>query len=675
MTELPRTARLRGLAEGDTLPAWLTSALYGVLVWCASAGIIALFLLGADRYGAPACSLLATAATAATWRFRPRRAAGDHAAHGPAIAAVGIALVLLAMAGAGHSEHLFNDRDPAVYINSGRSIARTHRLNPKVAPGPFDDKTAFSGAGAGANVEKDHRVHFNFLAFLPALLALGWSAGGDTGLLLVPALLGALALLTVYALGTTVVGPRWALLAPAILTLAPLQSWFARDAYTELPLQLLGLGGIWLLIEALGASRRTAGAVAGVVLGTVTFVRIDGLAVLIGIPAALVIEHLRAAAAPRPARAQRRATISWFAAAVAVTALAGLAMSRALSPAYLHDLRDELRELELAIVVGVAGALAIGRLHRVRPGIGSRLARNQRVFRSGAALTGAAALYAYVWRPAGSKPSGSTHQPGWIRALNSYYFSFSFRWFAWYLGIFTLVLAVLGFIALARRALRADLPVSILLAASVPVAVLYIARPSISPDHLWAMRRYLPVVLPAMIIAATAAAIWATSKLAVWRSGLRAPIVVVFAGAMLIPPAIVGLPLAGAQMQGGSLAAIHTICSAAGRDAAIAVTPYAYMGAELPQALRSFCGVPAEALVVNQPTPLTDFAREWQQSGHRFYVVTTSRNLVTTTAPAAVEVAHVVVHDAREPERTATRAPRHYAPRPVELWLYRVDPG
>ena len=89
----------------------------------------------------------------------------------------------------------------------------------------------------------------NFLQFLPALLALGWSVGGDTGLLLVPALLGALALLALYALASTIVGPRWALLGPALLVLAPLQSWFSRDAYTDAARVLSATRRIWLLIE------------------------------------------------------------------------------------------------------------------------------------------------------------------------------------------------------------------------------------------------------------------------------------------------------------------------------------------------------------------------------------------------------------------------------------------
>ena len=67
---------------------------------------------------------------------------------------------------------------------------------------------------------------------------------------------------------------------------------------------------------------------------------------------------------------------------------------------------------------------------------------------------------------------------------------------------------MIGFIVLGVRAVRTDSPAFFVLAATVPMTVLYIARPSIAPDHLWAMRRYLPVVLPGMTIAAAAAAIW-----------------------------------------------------------------------------------------------------------------------------------------------------------------------
>jgi hypothetical protein len=39
----------------------------------------------------------------------------------------------------------------------------------------------------------------------------------------------------------------------------------------------------------------------------------------------------------------------------------------------------------------------------------------------------------------------------------------------------------------------------------------------------------------------------------------------------------------------------------------------------------------------------------------------------------AVVVAHAIVADRREPERTLGRPTRGYLPRPMEIWLYRID--
>ena len=44
-------------------------------------------------------------------------------------------------------------------------------------------------------------------------------------------------------------------------------------------------------------------------------------------------------------------------------------------------------------------------------------------------------------------------------------------------------------------------------------------------------------------------------------------------------------------------------------------------------------------------------------------------------AAGAVLVAHLVVADAREPERALGRKSRRFSPRPVEVFLYRVDPA
>ena len=378
---------------------------------------------------------------AAAWPFRPRARAGEHAAHGPAIAAVAIALALLAIAGISHSEHLLTDRDPAVYINTGRSIARTHRIRPAVAASPFDDARAFHAADRRASRSPTTGCIPNFLHFLPALLALGWSAGGDTGLLLVPALLGALgaarAVRARLERGRARDGP---LLGPVLLALAPLQSWFARDAYAELPLAAASRSaGSGCSSRAARTAARCAGAIAGVVLGSIMFVRIDALAILVAIPAALAIEYLRAerARAARPgaggagaicrvrdrARASRRGSAS--------------RVSQRAEPRLPHRPPRDLHQLELALRRGPrrsrSGSSSCTTCRRYRA---PARAEQHRCSGRGASLTLAIAVYAYHVPAADRRRAVARHGRSPTRkVVNAFYFSSSFRWFAWYLGI------------------------------------------------------------------------------------------------------------------------------------------------------------------------------------------------------------------------------------------------
>ena len=70
------------------------------------------------------------------------------------------------------------------------------------------------------------------------------------------------------------------------------------------------------------------------------------------------------------------------------------------------------------------------------------------------------------------------------QALNAYYDASSFRWFAWYLGGLTLAFAVIGFIVLGMRAVRSDSPAFVLLAAAMPVTTFYIASEHLTRSPL-----------------------------------------------------------------------------------------------------------------------------------------------------------------------------------------------
>jgi hypothetical protein len=288
----------------------------------------------------------------------------------------------------------------------------------------------------------------------------------------------------------------------------------------------------------------------------------------------------------------------------------------------------------------------------------------------GISIVVAVSVYAYKFRPkTGPVPP---YDRANRRPFDSYWTSSSFRWFAWYLGTATLVLIVIGFIVLAVRAVKSDSPAFMLLAVAGPTTVLYIAQPRISPDHLWAMRRFLPIVLPAMTIAAAAAAAWGVALLATRLPMLRAPAAIALLALMLVPAAKAGQPFVRAQMQGGALDAVHEICRTVGPDAAVAIQPDGLLALTLPQAVRGFCGVPAAGVQRTTP-PVGGDVEAWKEMRRTLYVVSRSENPVVVPEAEITLVEHLTIDDATEPARAIGRRPDTYVPRPVEIWIYRVD--
>ena len=220
------------------------------------------------------------AAMIATRRLRPRRR-GDNVA---AIIAVGLVIAFFVLSSAFHSEHYLRDRDPAIYLTNGRAIARFHELRPMLHTGAF---------AAPAFGNPASRYSANFFPMLPVLVALAWSAGGDSAMLLVGPALGAVGLLACYALASRLVGPRWALGALFLLTVSAPQIWFSRDAFSELAVQVVVLGGLWLYLEARTYASSGLAALSGALIASSALARIDALAIIVGALVLVAVEWVR----------------------------------------------------------------------------------------------------------------------------------------------------------------------------------------------------------------------------------------------------------------------------------------------------------------------------------------------------------------------------------------------
>ena len=81
------------------------------------------------------------------------------------------------------------------------------------------------------------------------------------------------------------------------------------------------------------------------------------------------------------------------------------------------------------------------------------------------------------------------------------YYENSLVWHSWYLGPLALAAGIVGVALLTREVLRGRRgPIGLVAVAFLPVAAVYLANPSIFPEQIWVMRRFLPLVIPGFVL-------------------------------------------------------------------------------------------------------------------------------------------------------------------------------
>lgn len=431
-----------------------------------------------------------------------------------------------------------------------------------------------------------------FMAGLPMMLGTAFWLGGTFIALSMAPLLGGAAVLTFGGLAARLVGPRWAV--PATLTLAVSfpEMFTSRSTYSEPLAQILLLGGICLLIDSQRSSgvrtTRTLAALAGLALGILLLVRLDGAADTLPIVpfcGALLVAR----------RPQAVPLIAGFVAGTVYGVVDGAFLT---FPYLQHNMSSVLPLVMLTLVVVLATLVAVMGL---RSGI---MVARPRWLPAAAAALPPLVLAGAVGR--------LIIAPPYINKQD--YAAHSLEWIVWWNGAPIVVAVAIGASLLAFRVLRNRQPEWV-----VPLMifgwaiVVFLARPAITPDMPWASRRLVPAVLPGCILLAAWAASWLTQQLR--ERGFAGPPAKLFAaccGIVLIaPPAWVAfhphLGSAGMSLRGlavrytyqGELTAVDKLCAAIPSDATVVVIS-GWTADRMLENIRGDCGVPAARL--NNPT-------------------------------------------------------------------------
>ena len=318
-----------------------------------------------------------------------------------------------------------------------------------------------------------------------------WLGGAFVALSTAP-LLGGAGVLTFGGLAARLVGPRWAVPAMLALALSYPEMFTSRSTYSEPLAQILLLGGMRLLIDSQrsGAVRaaRTLAALAGLALGILLLVRVDGAADTLPIVpwcGALLVAR----------RPQAVPLIAGFAVGTAYGVIDGAFVT---FPYLQHNMSSVAPLIMLTLVLVLATLVVVMGL---RSGIS---AARPRWLPAAAAALPPLVLAGAVGRVI-IAPPGIDRQD---------YAGHSLEWIAWWVGASIVLAATIGASLLAFRVLRNRQPEWVLpLMIFGWAIVVFLARPAITPDMPWASRRLVSAVLPGCILLAAWAAAWVTRQL------------------------------------------------------------------------------------------------------------------------------------------------------------------
>jgi hypothetical protein len=590
---------------------------------------------------------------------------------GAVLLAAGFAITSIRHAG----QHVLIDRDPGAYLDTGRWLANHSSLTFRADVGAFRGTPGLvyssrAVAGQGAT------MHFQFAHLLGVLLAEARWLGGDSLMFALVPLLGALSIALFYAVACRFVRPLIALVATAALACNVVQLHFSRDAYSEILLQFVLLGSVWLLSQP-GLDRRRA-LIAGVLLGTTVAARVDGPLYLAAVP--IVVGIALGRRIRNRANGDDDSTGRAIAFGVGVVVAAALAVGDVAvrSPEYVRSIGFRVMlqygALVGAFIVITLVAYGVARSRRaasmpswIPPAMGAAFA---------IALLGGWLLRPHVQHVRGAPiPLVELLQRADHLAVDPtrQYFENSLRWFAWYLGPPALLAGIIGVGRLMYDTLRRGAMFQwVLTIAFVATASVYIWNANALPDQLWVMRRFAPIVLPGFVLGAALTLDWLVTRRRRWATIGG----VALAVAMLAWPISATAVVPDETAQASVLGAVNATCRTIGRSAAVVVISGANSFDRIaPQAIRSFCGVP---VAIRGPkldvAGLETLARRLRAEGRTLDLLSDTPAHITAVAPGVRAPSVATVVDTHELEQTLTKPPQFYWTKTYTFALAEVPP-
>jgi len=407
------------------------------------------------------------------------------------------------------SQHVHVNRDPAIY-----SVAGLHLINSESVlidkSGLLDGVEGITEKSPGftPSEKRPDKIYAQSSHLLPSFLALGGSVGGNSFLLHLNPIFGGIAIFAVFGLARLIMRSRWALVASMAFSVSLPLIYFSRDTYTEPLLAGLVFGALAMMATAYKYKKVMFWAFAGLLAGAAMLTRADAALSVIGLVVGAGLLMILANKGER--KYALEGALSFFSVFGALSFAAWYDLFY-FSTKYYNDLGGKITAL-YALLVVTSAALILLTIISWKTNLFVWLHERTKRWRVKVAVISFIAGSVFLaFRPLWLENERSgliNHLTEGLQALygmdvNGYrdYAEITINWMVWYIGPVLVVLSVAGFAFAIHKALTSRNIIWVISLASIlAVSILYFVRPSITPDQIWAARRFLPVTLPGIAI-------------------------------------------------------------------------------------------------------------------------------------------------------------------------------
>jgi hypothetical protein len=395
-------------------------------------------------------------------------------------------------------EHILGGRDPGIYVNAGFHLARDGRLvysDPVVEGIPAEARPLFFPnknlppwdylryQGFRLESPESARVISHGLHLYPVWIATASALYQPKSGLYATPFFALMAVSGYFLAFRRLFGLEVAALAASLLAVFQIQIWFARFPNSEIVVQFLFATSLLLLVLMEEDRSALSGALAGFALGATSLARVESM--LFAVPVALYFGWKRV-------RRELGVPELWFLAFFTLLGIHAAIHYRLYAWPYVSSILGRHywsflgENLPLVAVLSCAAFFLLDRAAgRLPPKALDVFLSNRLRWGAALALFGIA-LYAYFVRPY------------WHGARTAPHDAEAFLRMGWYLYPLGLSLAVAGGMALLVRARKAQ---TFFLLVALTFSVFFFYKVRVWHDHYFAMRRFVPVILPGLFAA------------------------------------------------------------------------------------------------------------------------------------------------------------------------------